>query len=129
LWKIFATISRNGTDSSVFEKSIFTGVNAHDEPHTIRTTNLYASSVAIAAIWQLLTYGNCLKMEKQKEPGRMKSSSSKMTRITISVDPEDYQALEKLAQKEDRSAAWMIRKAMREFLLSQGDKQKTGAKQ
>lgn len=58
----------------------------------------------------------------------MKSSSSKMTRITISVDPDDYQAFEDLALNEDRSAAWMIRKAMREFLVSHGDEKKTGAK-
>lgn len=57
----------------------------------------------------------------------MKSSTGKMTRITISVDPDDYQAFEDLAQKEDRSAAWMIRKAMREFLDAHGDEKKAGA--
>jgi predicted transcriptional regulator len=56
----------------------------------------------------------------------MKSSTDKMTRITISVDPDDYHAFEDLAQKEDRSAAWMIRKAMREFLDAHGDKKIAG---
>jgi predicted transcriptional regulator len=48
-------------------------------------------------------------MTKLKDP-------KKMTRITISIDPEEYQAVEQMAEKDERSAAWVIRKAIREFL-------------
>ena len=37
-------------------------------------------------------------------------------RVTISVDPFDYRAMETLAQNNDLSTAWLIRHAMREFL-------------
>jgi len=37
-------------------------------------------------------------------------------RVTISVDPDDYRAIEALAQQEDRSAAYLIRQSMRDFL-------------
>ncbi|MEB3288229.1 MAG: ribbon-helix-helix protein, CopG family [Vampirovibrionales bacterium] len=48
-------------------------------------------------------------MPKAKDP-------KKMTRLTISIDPDEYEAVEKLAEKDERSAAWVIRKAIREFL-------------
>jgi metal-responsive CopG/Arc/MetJ family transcriptional regulator len=40
----------------------------------------------------------------------------KMMRITISIDPDEYQAVEVMAEKDERSAAWVIRKAVREYL-------------
>lgn len=39
-----------------------------------------------------------------------------MTRITISIDPKQYQVVEQMAEKDERSAAWVIRKAVQEFL-------------
>lgn len=42
-----------------------------------------------------------------------------MTRITISIDPDEYRAIEYLAQQDERSAAWVIRKAVRDFLEQQ----------
>lgn len=39
-----------------------------------------------------------------------------LVRVTVSLEPEDYRAFGKLAAKEDRSTAYLIRQAMREFL-------------
>jgi predicted transcriptional regulator len=51
-------------------------------------------------------------MTKLKDP-------KKMTRITISIDPEEYQAVEQMAEKDERSASWVIRKAVHEYLERQ----------
>jgi predicted transcriptional regulator len=45
-----------------------------------------------------------------------KAKDSKMMRITISIDPNEYQAVEELAERDERSAAWVIRKAVKEYL-------------
>ncbi len=45
--------------------------------------------------------------------------SKKMTRITISIDPDEYKVVEKIAEKDERSASWVIRKAVSEFLERQ----------
>lgn len=39
-----------------------------------------------------------------------------LTRITISVDPDDYASMERLAENSRVSTSWLIRQAMREFL-------------
>ncbi|MBP1151805.1 ribbon-helix-helix domain-containing protein [Methylocaldum sp. RMAD-M] len=39
-----------------------------------------------------------------------------LTRITISVDPDDYASMELLAENSRVSTSWLIRQAMREFL-------------
>lgn len=39
-----------------------------------------------------------------------------LTRITISVDPDDYASMERLAESSRFSTSWLIRQAMREFL-------------
>lgn len=44
-----------------------------------------------------------------------------LMRVTISVDPSDYRAMETLAQNNDLSTAWLIRHAMREFLERESD--------
>lgn len=45
-----------------------------------------------------------------------RSSSAKLVRVTISLDPADYAAFEALGDKAHLSRSWLIRKAMREFL-------------
>tara|TARA_R110001599_G_C12268910_1_gene661163 strand:- start:1905 stop:2105 length:201 start_codon:yes stop_codon:yes gene_type:complete len=46
-----------------------------------------------------------------------KSKVSKpMKRVTLTVDPDDYEAIDKLARQSDVSASWLIRRSMREFL-------------
>lgn len=45
-----------------------------------------------------------------------KKKDNPLVRVTVSLDPGDYKAFEKLATKEDRSTAYMIRQAMREYL-------------
>jgi predicted transcriptional regulator len=47
---------------------------------------------------------------------RNEKESKKMMRITISIDPDEYQAIESMAKQDERSSAWVIRKAVREYL-------------
>jgi hypothetical protein len=42
-----------------------------------------------------------------------------LVRVTINLDQEDYHLFEDLARNDDRSAASLIRLAMREFLENQ----------
>ncbi len=49
----------------------------------------------------------------------IEKDSKKMTRITISIDPNEYETVEKIAEKDERSASWVIRKAVSEFLERQ----------
>lgn len=51
-----------------------------------------------------------------------KRKEKKLVRRTFSVEPDDYEALEKLGEENNLSAAWLIRKSMREFL----DKMRAG---
>lgn len=39
-----------------------------------------------------------------------------MKRITVTVDPDDYAEIDRLARSHDVSASWVIRRSMREFL-------------
>lgn len=39
-----------------------------------------------------------------------------LKRVTVTVDPDDFAAVEIIAQKSEVSASWLIRKSMREFL-------------
>jgi len=47
-------------------------------------------------------------------PNRRKDKP--MIRITVSVEPDVYAEIEKKALAEERSAAWVIRKAMRQYV-------------
>jgi predicted transcriptional regulator len=47
-------------------------------------------------------------------PNRKKQKT--MRRITVTVDPDDYAAIDRLAQQGDVTASWLIRRSMREFL-------------
>jgi len=38
-----------------------------------------------------------------------------LKRITVTVDPDDYDTLNRLAQETDVSVLWLIRRMMREF--------------
>ena len=42
-----------------------------------------------------------------------------MKRITITVDPNDYAAVNRLARQSDVTVSWLIRHWMREFLERQ----------
>ena len=50
-----------------------------------------------------------------------KRKSQTLRRVTVSVDPDDYAAMEHLAASRDVTTAWLIRRAMREFLERHGD--------
>ncbi len=54
-----------------------------------------------------------------------KKSTSPMTRITFSVEEADYKALEAMADEEDRSMAWLIRKALKGLLNNKVPKKET----
>jgi predicted transcriptional regulator len=43
-----------------------------------------------------------------------------MKRITVTVSPEDYEAIDRLARCNDVSASWLIRRSMREYLERHG---------
>ncbi len=44
------------------------------------------------------------------------TQGQQLVRVTISVDPADYDAFEQLGEQARLSRSWLIRKAMREFL-------------
>jgi predicted transcriptional regulator len=39
-----------------------------------------------------------------------------MRRITVTVDPDDYAAFDRMARHGDVTASWLIRRSMREFI-------------
>lgn len=43
-------------------------------------------------------------------------SARTMKRVTLTVDPDDYEAIDLLAHQSNVSASWLIRRSMREFL-------------
>lgn len=45
-----------------------------------------------------------------------RKKSKLMKRITVTVDPDDYAAIDRLAQQGEVTASWLIRRSMREFL-------------
>lgn len=44
-----------------------------------------------------------------------------LVRVTLSLDPQDYKSFEALAEENDRSTAYLVRQAMREFLIRTGN--------
>jgi hypothetical protein len=49
------------------------------------------------------------------------TSKKRLTRVTISVDEDDYAAMGELATKTEISASWLIRQAIRDFLDKYGE--------
>lgn len=47
---------------------------------------------------------------------RGEESAKPLRRVTLTVDPDDYAALEVLARRSKVSASWLVRRSMREFL-------------
>jgi predicted transcriptional regulator len=43
----------------------------------------------------------------------------KNTRLTVSMDDQDYMALEAIASKSDVSLSWVIRQAIHRFVMEQ----------
>ncbi|MBF9036821.1 ribbon-helix-helix protein, CopG family [Rhodobacterales bacterium HKCCE2091] len=43
-------------------------------------------------------------------------SNRKITRVSITLDDRDYKALRALADQNDVSTAWMVRRAVADFL-------------
>jgi predicted transcriptional regulator len=39
-----------------------------------------------------------------------------LKRVTLTLDPDDYAAIDQLAQRSQVSSSWLIRRAVREFL-------------
>jgi len=48
-------------------------------------------------------------------------ADQRLVRVTISLDPEDYAAFERLSERARLSRSWLIREAMREFLSRNRD--------
>jgi predicted transcriptional regulator len=49
----------------------------------------------------------------------MSTKGKKAARISVSLDDQDYRELSLIAQKSDVSVAWVIRRAISEFLVQQ----------
>lgn len=47
---------------------------------------------------------------------KIHQAGQRLVRVTISLDPEDYAAFERLGEHARLSRSWLIRKAMREYL-------------
>ncbi|MCG7866480.1 MAG: ribbon-helix-helix domain-containing protein [Candidatus Thiodiazotropha taylori] len=45
-----------------------------------------------------------------------RKNSKPLKRVTLTVDPDDYEAIDELAHDNNVSASWLIRRSMREFL-------------
>ena len=39
-----------------------------------------------------------------------------LKRVTLTLDPDDYAAIDQLAHRSEVSSSWLIRRAVREFL-------------
>ena len=48
----------------------------------------------------------------------MTARPRKATRLTVSLDAADYDALNHIAQEKDVSLSWVIRQAIRQFVKS-----------
>jgi predicted transcriptional regulator len=47
-------------------------------------------------------------------------------RLTVTLDSEDRQLLDRLAAERERSLAWIVREAVQEYLVRHGVSKKTG---
>lgn len=48
------------------------------------------------------------------------ASRKKLQRVTLSLDPDDYQAVLGIGERADVSGSWLVRQAIREFLARYG---------
>jgi len=48
---------------------------------------------------------------------------SKTARLTVNLEPQEYAALQSFAHREDVAVAWLIRRAVTEFLASHPEAQ------
>jgi len=63
-----------------------------------------------------------LALERPKHMKRTgERKGRKLVRKSISLDPDDYAAMEKLATQTEVSLSWLIRQSMRDFLDRYGD--------
>ncbi len=46
----------------------------------------------------------------------MNERPRKAARLTVSLEEQDYQALDKIARARDASISWVIRQAVRQFI-------------
>jgi hypothetical protein len=52
----------------------------------------------------------------QHESDGGEEQAKPLRRVTLTVDPDDYAAIEGLARRSRVSASWLVRRSMREFL-------------
>jgi len=53
--------------------------------------------------------------------GGMNERPRKATRLTVSLEDQDYRALNEIALARDASMSWVIRQAIRQFIESSGN--------
>ena len=51
----------------------------------------------------------------------MNERPRKATRLTVSLEEQDYRALDEIARARDASISWVIRQAIRQFIESSSD--------
>lgn len=57
-----------------------------------------------------------------------KLSSEQTDRLTVTLDAAHRAEIERLAQEEDRSLAWVVREALSEYLAKSRDRKAGGQK-
>lgn len=57
-----------------------------------------------------------------------KLSSEQTDRLTVTLDSADRAEIERLAQEEDRSLAWVVREALRQYLAKSRERKTAGQK-
>lgn len=59
-----------------------------------------------------------IRYEDRQHPRIEAGGGQKKTlrRVTLTVDPDDYAAMKRLARRSKVSASWLVRRSMREFL-------------
>ena len=73
----------------------------------------------ICITYMVIVCSRNLQMEVE-DPMPRPNKGTNLTRITVSVDPGDYERMEALADKSGLSTAFLIRRAMHEFLERYG---------
>ena len=81
------------------------------EIHVGRIWVSLAVLVVVIVVWSyMILYITSMKVMSSRK------KSLPIKKVTLTVDPDDYVAIDKCAHKSDVSASWIIRRSIREFL-------------
>ena len=88
-------------------------------PQTDKHYTIYGKRLFQASISGVVSYDTMHHLYELAMPKRQKTKP--MKRVTVTVDPDDFAALDQLSQRSDVSASWLVRRSMREFLQRHRD--------